>query len=187
MRAQTFGLSCWRLGSVASRPYLSDDLSPLDMGKPIQNEPGHHGDQSALKLNLGVQTTTESWKPHTADVCAVCPSLLWMVCVSVTMNADAGINLYHEAVCQLFHVEFINYGASSFHKRLIWIHVWFVSALFLIWPLIHFQRRVQVLQIRFCFLKQWRKEINQLYVMQHMFPGPKVSDVWVFLTLFCVK
>lgn len=103
------------------------------------------------------------------------------MCVSVTVNAAAGINLYHEAVCQLFHVEFINYGAGNFHKRLIWIHVWFVSALFLVWPLVHFQWRavseyMEVLQIKFCFLKHWRKEISQPYVMQQMFPGQKVSE-----------
>lgn len=115
----------------------------------------------------------------------MCPSLLWMVCASVTMNVAAGINLYHEAFCQFFffpHVEFINYGSSNFHKRVIWIHVWFVSALFLIWPVIHFNcgvvsESMWVLQIRFCFLKHWRKEINQPYVMQQMFPGQKASHI----------
>lgn len=81
-----------------------------------------------------------------------------------------------------FHVEFINYGSSNSHKRVIWIHVWFVSALFLIWPVIHSNCRVVskstwVLQIRFCFPKHWRKEINQPYVMQQMFPGQKTSDI----------
>lgn len=100
------------------RTYLMT-FAPQHMGK-LHSGPGHNGDEGLMKLN---QPAANHEYRAPAHICTVCPSRLWTVCTSVTVNVAAGINLFHEAFCQFFSCEFINYGTSNSLQRLIWISV----------------------------------------------------------------